>query len=274
MAISTDIETRVDYEKTRFAGEELLDLRSSSLRILKVRRALADLAHSAGKRILDLGCGQGALARTLKRHFPQFEVHGCDVSAAQLARANALGGGVLYRPCATRLPYDDDYFDGVFVMDVLEHVDDAETFIAEVCRILRPGSRLFLHCPCEGQPGTLHWWCWKLGVEADLKREIAGHVQRFTHRSLVSLILRHGFVCRRKRFAYHPFGQAFDLLSFYRQKCQRKVDEGRAGRVSRLMASLPWYRIFPTMERIAGLESRLLARLPLAMGVDACFEKR
>jgi 2-polyprenyl-3-methyl-5-hydroxy-6-metoxy-1,4-benzoquinol methylase len=274
MVLSKVNENTVDYEKTRFATERLLDLRSISLRVLKVRRALSDLHYCVGQRILDLGCGEGALARTLKRQFPQLEVHGCDVSVAQLARAEALGGGVIYGQCGVTLLYADASFDIVFVMDVLEHVDDPEAFVAEVSRILRTGGRLFLHCPCEGQPNTLHWLCWKLGVAADLKREIAGHIQRFTHRTLDSLLRRHGFVCQRRRFAYHLFGQAFDLLAFFRKKCQRDVAQGRTGRVKRLLASLPWYRIFPTMECVAGLESRMLAWLPLAMGVDACFEKQ
>jgi SAM-dependent methyltransferase len=262
-----------DYEKTSYASEQVLPLEDLSLRVLKVRRALESFELGPGALILDLGCGEGALARTLNQRLPELEVHACDVSLTQLEKARNLGGEVIYRECGDSLPYEDHFFDAVFVMDVLEHVEDASAFLDEVSRILRPGGRLLLHCPCEGQPGTLHWLCWKLGIVPNLKREVAGHVQRFTLRGVVAQITEKGFACRRRRYCYHPFGQLFDLLAFWRQKCQMDMRDGKTGRGGRLMLSLPWYRVFPAMERLAGLEARILGRIPLAMGLDAWFEK-
>lgn len=264
----------VDYEKTRFGTEECLDLRDCSLRVLKTRRALEALNGTKGGRLLDLGCGEGALARTLQQVYPQAEVHGCDISVNQLARAEAIGGRVAYANCGGGLPYPDGYFDAVFVMDVLEHVEDPRDFLASVHRILRAGGLLLLHCPCEGQPLTLHWLFWKLGIVPDLKRQVAGHIQRFTHRSTLALAADSGFSRERLLYSYHPFGQAFDLFAFWRQKCQTDIQDGRAGWAKRALVSLPWYRVFPSLERLAGLESRFFGRIPLAMGIDACFTKR
>jgi ubiquinone/menaquinone biosynthesis C-methylase UbiE len=265
--------TGVDYEATRFATEATIDLRDGSLRALKLLRALKGVAPRLGDRLLDLGCGEGAAARTLKRLFPAAEVHGADVSRAQLNRAESLGGGVTYRQCGATLPYEDASLDAVFVLDVLEHLPDPDAAAGEMVRVLRRGGRLLVHCPCEGQPGTLHWASWKLNVLADLKREIAGHVQRYTLASITRLLERHGLACKWRRYSYHPFGQAFDLLSFFRQDCQRRCAAGEADALRRFMAWLPWYRVFPLFERIAGLESRVLGRLPFAMGLDAHFEK-
>ncbi len=40
----------------------------------------------------------------------------------------------------TRLPFDDESFDGILCSHVLEHVDDDRAAMAELCRVLRPGG--------------------------------------------------------------------------------------------------------------------------------------
>jgi ubiquinone/menaquinone biosynthesis C-methylase UbiE len=264
----------VDYEATRFSSEDRVDLHDASLRSLKLRRAIAGLPARPGLKMLELGCGEGAITRTLKAAYPQAEVHGCDISATQIRRAEEHGGGVHYRLCADKLPYEDQTFDAVFVLDVLEHLDSPAATLAEIGRILRQGGRFLLHCPCEGQPGTLHWFCWKTGICANLKRDVAGHVQRFTHRTLVQEVTHSGFVCDGKQYCYHLFGQCFDLLSFWRQFCRRKVDAGQGKWHHRVTATLPWYRLFPAMEKLAGIESSLLGWFTCAMGMDAAFTKK
>jgi SAM-dependent methyltransferase len=263
----------IDYETTRFATEEQVDLRSSSLRALKVRRALAGLPQPC-ERVLDFGCGEGALTRTLKRLYPRLDVHGCDVSQAQLARAMELGSDITYRQCDGRLAYDDGFFDAVLVLDVLEHVSDPDATMAELARVVRAGGRVLLHCPCEGQPCTLDWLCWRLGVGEDLSRRLSGHIQRLTHHQVLELGQRHGLTAICVRYEYHPLGQVFNRLSYWRRSCQQATG-GRSGDgLSRAVARLPWWRISPAIERLAYHESRLLGRLPLAMGVDVWFEKR
>jgi ubiquinone/menaquinone biosynthesis C-methylase UbiE len=265
--------TPVDYEATRFATEDLVEVRGHSLRALKLRRAMAGLPARPGLKLLELGCGEGAMTRTLKVQCRQAEVHGCDISVAQIRRAEEHGGDVIYSLCTDRLPYADESFDAVFVLDVLEHLNQPAVTLAEIARVLRKGGRFLLHCPCEGQPVTLHWLSWKTGICANLKRDLAGHVQRFTHRSLVREVSQAGFRCTWRRYCYHPFGQAFDMLSFWRQYSQRRVDAGQGRLVHRLTAAFPWYRIFPTMEKLAGLESSFFGLVPAAMGLDAHFTK-
>jgi hypothetical protein len=51
------------------------------------------------------------------------------------------------------------------------------------------------------------------------------------------------------------------------------VDAGQAGLVHRMTVAFPWYRIFPTMEKLAGLESSVFGLIPAAMGLDAHFTK-
>jgi ubiquinone/menaquinone biosynthesis C-methylase UbiE len=262
----------MDYETKRFGTEATLNLAERSLRGLKARRALDGVKNVECRRILDLGCGEGALTRTLRKSFPYAEIHGCDVSFSQLERAEKYGGNIIYRRIVDELPYERDYFDAVFVLDVLEHVDEPDKMVREIARVLRSGGKLLLHCPCEGQPGTLHWGYYKFNLGRDFKRELAGHVQHFMRSDVVRLMNNEGLACRRIRYTYHLWGQYFDLLTFWRIWCQQENGE-KSGWLARFMVWLPWWRMMTTLEQIAYYESRLLGRLPLGMGMDACFEK-
>ena len=235
---------------------------------------MEDLAFAGQGRLLDFGSGAGALPRTLKQRYPKAEIYGCDISSSQLTLARRLGGGIHYDLCDGKLPYEDNFFDGLFVLDVLEHVPDPEGTMSEIARVLRPFGRLLLHCPCEAQPGVLNWFFQRLGVAEDLSRKVGGHIQKLTHRDVVSSARRHGLTCRHLRYCYHSFGQVFAMLTFWRRWCQRRSQSGQADWMARRVASLPWWRISPAMDCLAYLESRLFGQLPLGMGIDGCFEKQ
>jgi SAM-dependent methyltransferase len=53
------------------------------------------------------------------------------------------------------VPYPDGYFDGVLLLDVLEHVPDERAVLAEIARLLRPGGRLVLSVPNRGALASL-----------------------------------------------------------------------------------------------------------------------
>lgn len=99
----------------------------------------------AGKDVLDLGCGTGYGSRLLRERGAR-RVVGVDVSGEAVERAAASEGleGVEFRrivPTSTApLPFDDDTFDVVCSIQVIEHVTDVDTYLSEVRRVLRPGG--------------------------------------------------------------------------------------------------------------------------------------
>jgi SAM-dependent methyltransferase len=113
--------------------------------------------HLAGaERVLDVGCGEGQVARRVGTLGSDVVV-GADPAAAQLRVAAARGGGPRYcRAVAETLPFAGGAFDAVVVCLVLEHVDPLEPVIAEVGRVLRRGGRfvLFLNHPLLQTPGS------------------------------------------------------------------------------------------------------------------------
>ena len=115
-------------------------------------------AHLAGAtEVLDVGCGEGQVARLAAGVAGVERVSGVDLSMAQLALAVCRGGGVgVARSEAAALPFPSSCFDAVVACLVFEHIDDGLGAIAEVGRVLRQGGRFlfFLNHPLLQTPGS------------------------------------------------------------------------------------------------------------------------
>jgi SAM-dependent methyltransferase len=113
--------------------------------------------HLAGAaRVLDLGCGEGQIARLVASGGAR-RVVGVDASAAQIDEARRRGGRAAYaRASATGLPLPAGSFDAVVACLVLEHLDDLDRALDEVARVLRPGGRfvMFVNHPLFQTPGS------------------------------------------------------------------------------------------------------------------------
>jgi len=106
--------------------------------------------RAAGLAALDIGSGGGFLAEEFCRL--GFAVTGVDPSAVSVrtAREHAAAAGLAidYRVGrGERLPVDDATFDVACCCDVLEHVDDVDTVLAETVRALRPGGIFLFDTP-------------------------------------------------------------------------------------------------------------------------------
>ena len=112
--------------------------------------------HLEGARhVLDVGCGEGQIARRVAG--PGTDVIGIDPTWSQVAVARERAGGPHYaRARSEQLPWRDASFDAVVVCAALEHVDDFETAIREVARVIVPGGRfvLVLCHPLLQAPGS------------------------------------------------------------------------------------------------------------------------
>jgi len=183
---------------------------------------LARTALAGATRVLDVGTGEGQIARLVVRDGAALVV-GVDPTAAQLRAARERGGGVDYaRANADALPFADASFDAVVVCLVFEHIAHHEPAIAELARVLEPNGRFvfFLNHPLLQAPNSgwivdhmLDEQYWRIGpylVEDVAMEELApGVVLPFVHRPLsqyVNAMAHNGLLVERMEEPAPPEG--------------------------------------------------------------------
>ena len=156
-----------------------------------------------GKRVLDIGCGQGDTSVFFA--LGGAEVHAMDVSekmvsvTTELARRHGVGDRMHAQACRVEdMRYTDDYFDLVFADGVLHHLDMPQA-VPNIVRVMKRGGRgVFL----EPQKGSIFSEIYRLFAtdlrttnERPLEQRdfdfLAGQFGRLKHREyhLVSLAL-------------------------------------------------------------------------------------
>ncbi|NEP84941.1 MAG: class I SAM-dependent methyltransferase [Okeania sp. SIO3B3] len=90
--------------------------------------------------ILDAGAGDGAMVRALRQLKADANIQGIDLAP----KSDDVAQGDL-----TNLPFEDNHFDSVLFMEVIEHLTrkDIKLILDEIARVLKPGGSLILTTP-------------------------------------------------------------------------------------------------------------------------------
>jgi len=180
---------------------------------------LADVAPPPGARVLEVGCGTGAVTRALAAWPGVAQTVGLDPSPVFIGRARTLAAGqnqITFVPADGRsLPFADATFDAVVFHTTLCHVPEPERMLHEAARVLRRDGRLAIF---DGDYATATL---ALGPGDPLEACAAAFRANFVHdpwlvRRLPSLVRAAGLSIQRLRsFGYvEMLEPGFMLLSW------------------------------------------------------------
>ena len=113
-----------------------------------IRDFLHPVLQSDHQKIVDVGCGAGAIISTLAKKFPEKECCGVDISGARIAEAkrktDSLENVTFYESSIYEIPIETDSVDIVYTRFLLEYLKEPVKAIAELGRIIKPGGRVVL----------------------------------------------------------------------------------------------------------------------------------
>jgi SAM-dependent methyltransferase len=141
---------------------------------------LADVLSKGDLRVLDVGCGTGAVLAHLQG---RARTVGVDRSPLALGFCRRRALPALACAEGERLPFAPGSFDGVLLLDALEHFADESAALGDIRALLRPGGWLLVSVPAFQFLWSTH-------------DEVLHHVRRYTAGTLRRAL-------ERSRFAVH-----------------------------------------------------------------------
>jgi SAM-dependent methyltransferase len=148
-----------------------LDTFIANWRLSKVTRYV-----SKGDRVLDFGCGyQAYLLRNIKGLISEGIGIDTDIEGDIIEDNITL----LHQNVGSRLPFEDEYFDKIFLLAVYEHIplDSTIPLLLDFKRILKPGGKLIMTIPTPKGKPVLEFMAFKLKVISAV--QIEDHVKYY-----------------------------------------------------------------------------------------------
>jgi len=162
------------------------------------------------QRALEIGCGHGVARDMLERDLG-ITVDGCDLNRTALEMAKPGKGKLFIYNIFDQEPSLLGRYDAVFLLDVIEHINDDAAFLTAALRHLRPGGLVAVNVPAS------------MLFFSEYDRA-AGHVRRYSTDSLTKLLRR----CGVQVDAIHRWGLLMVPLLLVRKVVLRRAKTAAA----------------------------------------------
>jgi ubiquinone/menaquinone biosynthesis C-methylase UbiE len=119
------------------------DVRKADIEL--IQRFMEEFPPSGELRLLDIGCGTGNYTDLLQKmtQAQGYQVYGVEPSDGMLGKARRKNPEVNFQQgSAGNIPFGDDFFDFVYMTDVIHHVPEISLMFAEIHRVLKPGGKV------------------------------------------------------------------------------------------------------------------------------------
>lgn len=144
------------------------------------------LGDVSGKRCLDVGGDNGVVSSKLRQLGGTW--HSADLDEASVSAIRRVVGERVHRVTPDSVPFDDDSFDVIVIVDYLEHVHEDRAFVQEVARVLEPSGVLIVNVPYRREEA----WLYRLRERLGIGDEKHGHVRPgYTESELAALLRPH-----------------------------------------------------------------------------------
>jgi 2-polyprenyl-3-methyl-5-hydroxy-6-metoxy-1,4-benzoquinol methylase len=118
---------------------------------------LRQIKSSSPDSVLDVGCGDGRLAREISLHFPDIQVTGIDYSKQAITLASAMNQdlpGLVFSNVNITEHVLSDKYEMAILMEVFEHIPigEAHKFLSAIHRSLKKDGLLLMTVPHSNKP--------------------------------------------------------------------------------------------------------------------------
>jgi 2-polyprenyl-3-methyl-5-hydroxy-6-metoxy-1,4-benzoquinol methylase len=167
-----------------------------------------------GDEVAELGCGPGLITPLLLDRARQVTGFDIDAEVLDTARHSTENCTAAFVQHDLNQPLPEEFagvFDSVVALEIIEHLEAPDAFVADICRVLRPGGQLLISTPNLSSPEALvgRYWAWRGGTP--YRAWHRGHRNLFTARRLLGLLKQYGLAPRRV-VGYHYGTDRLPLL--------------------------------------------------------------
>ncbi|NLG71732.1 MAG: class I SAM-dependent methyltransferase [Chloroflexi bacterium] len=231
----------------------------SVLKQRKLREIVDMLGPVDGQHCLDIGGDNGVISYLLRQRGGAWK--SADLDAHTVNAIRELVGPQVYQINDRQVPFDDNEFDAVVIVDFLEHIERDDHFIAEMQRILKPGGRLIINVP-HIKNSLLRRLRQAIG-QTDEKH---GHLRQGYNQQTIEILLGDRFTLEASKTYSKFFSEFIDTLivfsvSLLKGKKQEQSKKGLVVTGKDLKAYQSMFRLYALIYPLVWLVSKLDALL-------------
>lgn len=163
--------------------------------------------------VLDVGCGAGTFSIEISIKNPNIKIIGIDINPNSISQGNVLRHKLNLENIEFKvvdvnegLPFKDEFFDVVLLIDVIEHIENHLDVLKETSRVLKVGGKMIISVPTPNYPKFFGF---------DFHKEI-GHVRDGYTLSEINGLLKKVGMCISKFEYYTFFPSSICCAVFYR----------------------------------------------------------